>query len=185
MVKLSASQKSSDDDFCGGGLDDPPDLSGLNLVNPPRDDDVWVDELGLLQVLDILLNVALKVGVSQELATKLDVQFLNRLRTQVLLHQTSRSLSIEQEHAAAGVLDYDDLLCPEKLLGDDDGAQRVFDAAASIADDMGGAERNAEGGGWVDTSVHACLELAPITTWAGGGVKALETSFKVLAHGLS
>ena len=52
----------------------------------------------------------------------------------------------ESEHATVGVVDEDELLGAELVMGDDERAQRVFgDDAAGIADDMGVADIQAEG----------------------------------------
>lgn len=43
----------------------------------------------------------------------------------------------------------------QELLRDDDAAEGVFYRGARVADYVGGAERDAEGGGGVDAGVHA------------------------------
>ena len=54
-----------------------------------------------------------------------------------------------------GMLDDEDFGRLEQLLGDDEGAEGVAGAAAGVADDMGVAGGDAEGGVGVDAAVHA------------------------------
>lgn len=67
------------------------------------------------------------------------------------------------------VLDDEHLRGAEELLGDDDRPESVAGAAAGVADDVGVAEGDAEGGGGVDAAVHAgyCFVLASIELETG------------------
>ena len=53
------------------------------------------------------------------------------------------------------VLDDQDFLGAQQLLGDDDAAQSILGDAAGVADDVRVAEMDAKGGGRIDARVHA------------------------------
>jgi len=80
------------------------------------------------------------------------LQLRKRLKIKPLLNPPSipsyRSFSIfvrKSQHAAAGVLDENDLARAEEVLRDQDGAESVASGAAGVADDVGVAEGDAEG----------------------------------------
>lgn len=70
-----------------------------------------------------------------------------------------------------GVLDDEDFGRLEQLLGDDEGAEGVAGAAAGVADNVGVAGGDAEGGVGVDTAVHAgyCDRWSASCCWVKGG----------------
>ncbi len=75
-----------------------------------------------------------------------------------------------------GMLDDEDFGGLEQLLGDDEGAEGVAGAAAGVADDVGVAGGDAEGGVGVDAAVHAgyCDGWSASCCWVKGGREAAK-----------
>ncbi len=62
----------------------------------------------------------------------------------------------EREHTAAGVVDQDDLVCIEQVVGDDEAADGVFcDDTAGVTDDVGFTRLEAEQVFDIESGVHA------------------------------
>ena len=134
--------------MCLHHLPDPP---RLHLVDPARHIDAPRNRLAL-QPPNILPDLVLEHGESEE------IQMLHLLRRRiplVLLHQPLRRRVIESQHAAPRVLDDQHIGRAEQLLRDDQRAEGVVRRGAGVADDVGCAEGDAEGGGRVDARVHA------------------------------
>ncbi len=55
------------------------------------------------------------------------------------------------------MFDHENLSGAKELLGDRDRAEGVEGVSTGVADDVSGAERDAEGRGGVQACVHACL----------------------------
>lgn len=93
-----------------------------------------------LQKLDIIKDCTVQLRERQKVQS---LHFSRSLITQTLLHDRSRIFILERQHAAAGVLDYEDLSGAKQLLADDQGAQTFNCAATRVADDVGVAECDA------------------------------------------
>ena len=127
-------------------------LPRLDIVDPPTEPNVLLDRFDP-QPLYILLDLDLQIAERPEV----EGLHLSRGYLSPLLHDHGfRSRVVECEHTAAGVLYDDDFSCTEELLRYDDGSERVVYTAAGVADYVGGSERYAKGGSWVDARVHTC-----------------------------
>ncbi|KAB8349427.1 hypothetical protein FH972_023454 [Carpinus fangiana] len=122
---------------------------------------VWLFHCHVMWHLGSGMAMGLHVGNDKEhvgewlkVASKV-LELCNASLAQVLLDNALGIGVLEGQHAAAGVLDEDDLLRAEQLLRDDERAQGVACVAAGVADDMGVAELNAVRGRRVDACVHA------------------------------
>jgi hypothetical protein len=81
------------------------------------------------------------------------------------------------------MLDQDDLVRAEELLGDDEGPEGVRGGGARVADDVRVADWDPEGGGGVDACVYACGGLVAVVREEGrndgraGDVQAMTVYF--------
>lgn len=114
-----------------------------------------MNELGVSKHLHVLLNRLLQIGVSEEFTAESGLQLLDGALWEVLLHEFGGGWGVEEQHPTPSVLDDDDLLGTKELLRNNDAAKRIGDAGAGVADYVGGAEGDAENGGWVEAGVHA------------------------------
>lgn len=136
-------------------LIDPPTAPPLLSIRPTSENNARV-----LQKVQVLSDRLLEIRKRQE------IQRLSIDPTSVLLagqrplaklvpHRTPGDLVGEVQHAAARVLYEQDLPGSQELLADDDAAQGVARRSARVADHVGVAEGDAEGGARVDPGVHA------------------------------
>lgn len=131
-------------------LNNPLGLPGLALINPTCYRNALLHG-PTLQPLHIVLDLRFKICKREEVHI---LDLLGRLIALVLLDQVPRSLSVEGQHAASGVLDKKHLGGTQEVLGDDEIAKCCARRGSCIADDMGRAEGDVEGGGGVDARVH-------------------------------
>ena len=100
------------------------------------------------QKLHILLHSRLKLRERLEIKTLIDLP-------SVSLHRSFRVVVRERQHAASSMLDEHYLARPEEMLRDQNRSESVFGVASGVSDDVGVAEGDTEGCGWVDAGVHA------------------------------
>ena len=141
----------------GQSLLHPTHLPRLNIINPPTNIHRPSNRPARSQKRHIILNPLPELRKRQPIKplTVYGIKFGHSLRTQILCDRGIDPVVREALHATMGMLDDEDFGRLEQLLGDDEGAEGVAGAAAGVADDMGVAGGDAEGGVGVDAAVHA------------------------------
>ncbi len=133
-------------------LHNAPHAARSDIIDPTADCNVARNQVLVLEVLDVVTNGLVQVRKCQEIKRG-NLGFCGRPKA--LLDKTVGAFVGKGQHAAAGMLDQDDLFGAQVLLGYNNGPQSLARAGAGVSNDMRVAQVDAEGRSSIDTSIHA------------------------------
>jgi hypothetical protein len=133
----------------GAVLVDFAEFAGLDVVDEAAHRDLGNERM-VLDAGDLAADVAFEIDEGMEVIGR------DGGETGLLFQSIEELVVGESDHAAIGVIDDDELLGAEQVMGDDQGAEGVFGGNASgVADDVGVAGLEAEELFNVNARVHA------------------------------